>query len=237
MRTRTSPASSRLPRSRATRAPTTRPSNKLAACAKHYVAYGGTEGGRDYNTVDVSIEQLHNQYLPPFKAAVEAGVATVMASFNTIAGVPAHANVYTLRDVLKDSLRLRRLRGQRLHRHPGTDQARRGGQRRGRGGGRHQRRRRHGDGVHQLRRHTASRCWPRGRITQAQIDDAVHRILRIKFALGPVRAPLRGRVRRGHHGVGRPPGPRPHGRRLAAWCCSRTTTPVLPLAPSASGSR
>lgn len=77
--------------------------DRLAACAKHYVAYGGTEGGRDYNTVDVSIQQLHNQYLPPFKASVEAGVATLMASFNTVAGVPAHANRYTLREILKDS--------------------------------------------------------------------------------------------------------------------------------------
>ena len=76
-------------------------SDKLAACAKHYVAYGGTEGGRDYNTVDVSIQELHNHYLPPFKASVAAGVATVMASFNAISGVPAHANSYTLRDILK----------------------------------------------------------------------------------------------------------------------------------------
>ena len=73
----------------------------LAACAKHFVAYGGTEGGRDYNTVDVSIQRLHNLYLPPFKAAVEAGVATVMTSFNTVNGVPAHGNRYAVRDILK----------------------------------------------------------------------------------------------------------------------------------------
>ncbi|MDP9220293.1 MAG: beta-glucosidase BglX [Actinomycetota bacterium] len=73
----------------------------LAACAKHFVAYGGAEGGRDYNTVDVSIQRLHNLYLPPFKAAVEAGVSTVMTSFNTISGVPAHGNRYVVHDVLK----------------------------------------------------------------------------------------------------------------------------------------
>lgn len=73
----------------------------LAACAKHFVAYGGAEGGRDYNTVDVSIQRLHNLYLPPFKAAVEAGVATVMTSFNTISGVPAHGNRYVVHDILK----------------------------------------------------------------------------------------------------------------------------------------
>ncbi|MEU7791368.1 glycoside hydrolase family 3 N-terminal domain-containing protein [Amycolatopsis sp. NPDC049159] len=75
--------------------------DRLAACAKHFVAYGGAEGGRDYNTVDVSLQRLHNFYLPPFKASVEAGVATVMASFNTISGVPAHGNGYVLHDVLK----------------------------------------------------------------------------------------------------------------------------------------
>jgi beta-glucosidase len=75
--------------------------DRLAACAKHYVAYGQPEGGRDYNTTDMSIHRLHDFYLPPFKAAVEAGVATVMASFNAISGVPAHGNSYTLRDVLK----------------------------------------------------------------------------------------------------------------------------------------
>ncbi len=79
--------------------------NALAACAKHFVAYGQPEGGRDYNTVDVSIQRLHNLYLPPFKACVEAGVATVMASFNTISGVPGHADVYTIRDVLKKRYR------------------------------------------------------------------------------------------------------------------------------------
>ncbi len=76
--------------------------DRVAACAKHFVAYGGAEGGRDYNTVDVSEQRLRNLYLPPFKAAVEAGAATVMAAFNTISGVPAHANSHTLTGILKD---------------------------------------------------------------------------------------------------------------------------------------
>lgn len=74
--------------------------DRVAACAKHFVAYGGAEGGRDYNTVDVSESRLRNHYLPPFKAALDAGVATVMASFNTISGVPAHGNSHMLTDVL-----------------------------------------------------------------------------------------------------------------------------------------
>ncbi|SDJ57961.1 beta-glucosidase BglX [Streptomyces indicus] len=78
-------------------------SDRLAACAKHFAAYGGAEGGRDYNTVDVSEQRLRNLYLPPFKAAVDAGAATVMAAFNTISGVPAHANSHTLSGILKES--------------------------------------------------------------------------------------------------------------------------------------
>ncbi|MEU5951638.1 glycoside hydrolase family 3 N-terminal domain-containing protein [Streptomyces sp. NPDC047525] len=74
--------------------------DRIAACAKHFVAYGGAEGGRDYNTVDVSESRLRNHYLPPFKAALDAGVATVMASFNTISGVPAHGNSHTLTGIL-----------------------------------------------------------------------------------------------------------------------------------------
>lgn len=76
--------------------------DRIAACAKHFVAYGGAEGGRDYNTVDVSEQRLRNLYLPPFKAAVDAGVATVMAAFNTIGGVPAHGNAHTMNSVLKE---------------------------------------------------------------------------------------------------------------------------------------
>jgi beta-glucosidase len=75
--------------------------DRLAACAKHYAAYGAVEGGRDYNTGDVSEQRLRNLYLPPFRAAVQAGAATLMASFNTISGVPAHANRHTLTDILK----------------------------------------------------------------------------------------------------------------------------------------
>lgn len=79
----------------------------LAACAKHYVAYGAAEGGRDYNTVDVSERQLREVYLPPFHAAVDEGVATLMASFNTINGVPASANAFTLTQVLRGEWKFR----------------------------------------------------------------------------------------------------------------------------------
>lgn len=73
----------------------------IMACAKHFAAYGAAVGGRDYNSVDMSLRQLHETYLPPFKAAAEAGVATFMNSFNDINGIPATANRYILRDLLK----------------------------------------------------------------------------------------------------------------------------------------
>jgi beta-glucosidase len=73
----------------------------IAACAKHYAAYGFAEGGRDYNTVDISEQTLRNVVLPPFKAAVDAGVATLMNSFNEIGGTPATASVHLQRTILK----------------------------------------------------------------------------------------------------------------------------------------
>ncbi|MBR7675750.1 glycoside hydrolase family 3 N-terminal domain-containing protein [Streptomyces daliensis] len=78
--------------------------DRLAACAKHFVGYGFPEGGRDYNTVDLSERRLRDIALPPFKAAVDAGVATVMASFNTVNGIPAHANKHTLSEILHEEL-------------------------------------------------------------------------------------------------------------------------------------
>ena len=76
--------------------------NYVAACLKHYVAYGACESGRDYNTTSMSVSQLHNVYLPTFKAAVEEGAATAMAAFNDLDGVPCTVNSYTLRTILKD---------------------------------------------------------------------------------------------------------------------------------------
>jgi beta-glucosidase len=76
--------------------------NKVVACAKHWVAYGAAEAGRDYNTTDVSERNLREVYFPPFKAAVDEGVGTFMSAFNDLNGVPASANHYTLTRVLRD---------------------------------------------------------------------------------------------------------------------------------------
>src|SRR5690606_25365211 len=73
----------------------------VAACAKHYAAYGFAEAGRDYNTVDISEQMLRNVVLPPFKAVADAGAATFMNSFNEIAGIPATGSVHLQREILK----------------------------------------------------------------------------------------------------------------------------------------
>jgi beta-glucosidase len=73
----------------------------VAACVKHYAAYGAAEAGKEYNTTDMSLSRLHQVYLPPYKAAVEAGAATMMSAFNPLNGVPASANPYLLDDVLR----------------------------------------------------------------------------------------------------------------------------------------
>ena len=75
--------------------------DQMMACLKHYALYGGSEAGRDYNTVDMSRIRMYNQYFPPYKAAVEAGVGSVMSSFNTVDYVPATANRWLLTDVLR----------------------------------------------------------------------------------------------------------------------------------------
>ena len=76
-------------------------SSNIMACVKHYALYGAAEAGRDYNTVDMSRTRMYNEYFPPYKAAVDAGAGSVMASFNEIDGVPATANKWLLDDVLR----------------------------------------------------------------------------------------------------------------------------------------
>jgi beta-glucosidase len=75
--------------------------NTILACVKHFALYGAPEAGRDYNTVDMSRHRMYNEYFPPYKAAVDAGVGSVMASFNEIDGVPATGNKWLMTDVLR----------------------------------------------------------------------------------------------------------------------------------------
>jgi beta-glucosidase len=74
----------------------------IAACAKHFAGYGASESGRDYNTTNIPQNELRNVYLPPFKAAIDAGAATLMTSFSDLDGVPASGNRFLLKQVLRD---------------------------------------------------------------------------------------------------------------------------------------
>ena len=76
--------------------------NEIMGCVKHFALYGAPEGGRDYNTVDMSVQRMYNEYFPSYKAAVDAGVGSVMASFNEINGIPATANKWLMTDVLRN---------------------------------------------------------------------------------------------------------------------------------------
>ena len=75
--------------------------DSVAACPKHYVGYGAAEGGRDYNSVEISEHTLREFYLPPFHAAIDAGAATIMTAFNSLNGVPASANRFTIKQILR----------------------------------------------------------------------------------------------------------------------------------------
>ena len=155
----------------------------MAACAKHYVAYGAAEAGRDYNSVDMSERQLREVYLTPFKAAVDEGVATLMSSFNTINGMPASANQFTLNQVLRREWSFRGFVvsdwgsvGELIPHGVANDLAtatRKGFL----------------AGVDMdMESNAYLRHLPNavkaGQVSQAAVDEAVRRILRVKFALG-----------------------------------------------------
>jgi beta-glucosidase len=157
--------------------------DRVVACAKHFVAYGAAESGRDYNTTDMSEQRLREVYLPPFKAAVDAGVATLMSAFNDLNGVPASGNPLHPDENPARRVALRRLRRERLHVRAGDDRARLRLGRRGRrapfahGG------RRDGDGQPPLQPECDA-LMRQGKLRMADIDEAVRRILRIKFRAG-----------------------------------------------------
>ncbi len=76
--------------------------SKVAACVKHFAAYGASEGGRDYNTVNMSERQMRESYLPAYKAALDEGCEMVMTSFNTVDGIPASGNKWLMREILRE---------------------------------------------------------------------------------------------------------------------------------------
>ena len=156
---------------------------KILACAKHWVAYGAAEGGRDYNTTEMSEQTLRSIYFPPFKAAVDAGVGTFMSAFNALNGVPTSGNDFTLTKVLRgewkfdgfvvsDYTAVQEMINHgyavdgkdaaRLSLNAGVDM----------------------EMVSRLFNQNAPALLQEQKVTQATIDEAVRRILRIKFRLG-----------------------------------------------------
>jgi beta-glucosidase len=157
--------------------------DKVVACAKHWVAYGAAEAGRDYNTVDMSETTLREIYLPPFKAAAEAGVGTFMSAFNDLNGVPASANPFTLTTILRDEWKFdgfvvsdyESVRELLNHAVAGNEAE---AVRQALGAGVDM------EMVSRLYNKHASNLIKEGKLSQATLDEAVRRILRIKFRLG-----------------------------------------------------
>jgi beta-glucosidase len=157
--------------------------DKVVACAKHWVAYGAAEAGRDYNTVDMSEGTLREIYLPPFKAAASAGVGTFMSAFNDLNGVPASANPFTLTRILRDewkfegfvvsdyeSVRETLNHGVPANESEAAQMALSAGV--------------DMEMVSRLYNKHGAELLRQGKLSQATVDEAVRRILRIKFRLG-----------------------------------------------------
>lgn len=157
--------------------------DSIAACVKHYVGYGAAEAGRDYNSTEISEHTLRQYYLPPFHAAVEAGVASLMSAFNSLNGVPSTANPFTLKQILRKEWGFRGLvvsdwnsiaeliphgiaadgaTAARKAFVAGVDM----------------------DMVSSLYHDHLRQVVSSGQATQAELDDAVRHVLRVKFALG-----------------------------------------------------
>lgn len=157
--------------------------NTVAACAKHFAAYGFVESGRDYNTVDIGENTLHNIVLPPFKAAVDAGVKTFMNSFNELNGIPATADENLQRNILKGewgfdgfvvsdwgSIKEMMDHGYAKNSNHAGELALNGGS--------------DMDMESYIYLNHIKSLLKEGKVQSTQIDDAVRRILKVKFELG-----------------------------------------------------
>jgi len=163
--------------------------NTLMACVKHFALYGAAEAGRDYNTTDMSRVRMYNEYLPPYKAAVDAGAGSVMTSFNEIDGIPATASKWLLTDLLRKQWGFKGLvvtdytainemidhgmgnlqQVSALALKAGVDM----------------------DMVGEGFLTTLKRSLQQGKVTQKQIDDACRRVLEAKYMLGLFDDPYR----------------------------------------------
>jgi beta-glucosidase len=157
--------------------------DKVLACAKHWVAYGAAESGRDYNTTDMSERTLREIYFPPFKAAIDAGVGTFMSAFNDLNGVPSTANSFTLTQVLRGEWKFDGFvvsdytAVEELIKH-GLAANEQEAARQALGAGVDM------EMVSRLYHKHGPELLRSGQLSQTTIDEAVRRILRIKFRLG-----------------------------------------------------
>jgi beta-glucosidase len=157
--------------------------DRVVACAKHWVGYGAAEGGRDYNTTDMSETTLREVYFPPFKAAADAGVGTFMSAFNDLNGVPTSANPFTLTQVLRrewkfDGFVVSDYESVRELMNHGLAATESEAARAGLNAGVDM------EMVSRLYNKHGALLLKEGKVSQATIDEAVRRILRIKFRLG-----------------------------------------------------
>jgi beta-glucosidase len=157
--------------------------DSIAACAKHFVGYGAAEGGRDYNSTEISEHTLRQYYLPPFHAAVEAGTASLMSAFNSLNGVPSTENPFTLKQVLRKEWGFRGLVvsdwnavGELIPHGVAADGA--AAARKAFLAGVDM------DMVSSLYHDHLQQIVTLGEATQAELDDAVRHVLRMKLALG-----------------------------------------------------
>src|ERR1700733_874816 len=157
--------------------------DSIAACVKHYVGYGAAEAGRDYNSTEISEHTLRQYYMPPFRAAVEAGTASLMSAFNSLNGIPSSANPWTLREVLRKEWSFRGLVvsdwnavGELIPHGIANDGAT--AARKAFVAGVDM------DMVSSLYHDNLQQVVNSGQATQAELDDAVRHVLRVKLALG-----------------------------------------------------
>ena len=157
--------------------------DSIVACPKHYVGYGAAEGGRDYNTTEISEHTLREVYLPPFYAALDAGAGTIMSAFNALNGIPASANPFTLKEVLRREWKFDGFvvsdwtSVSELIPHGIANDGRAAAWRAFSGGV-------DMDMESNLYHEHLVELVKSGKVSEAAIDDAVRRVLRVKFALG-----------------------------------------------------
>ena len=166
--------------------------DSVVACPKHFVGYGAAEGGREYNSVEISEHTLREFYLPSFHAAIDAGAATIMTAFDSLNGVPTSANPFTIKQILRkewgfqglvdsDWTSIAELIPHGIANDPAT------AARKAFLAGVEM------DMVSSFYHDNLANLVHSGQVPEAAVDEAVRHVLRVKFALGFVRTSLRGR--------------------------------------------